>query len=131
QLRAPVYSAIPEGARNRPCSVLEDLQRGGAYDTRTGVWKSGGLRSPASPLPTSPALGILMENRSFLMKALSLNDFEALAQECMPPDAYDYYAGGAADEVTLRANTAAFDRRRLRPRMLSGISAADTATKML
>ena len=68
-----------------------------------------------------------MEHRPAWMEALSLRDFEALARECMPPDAYDYYAGGAADEVTLRANTAAFDRRRLRPRVLSGVSSANAS----
>ena len=72
-----------------------------------------------------------MEHRPAWMEALSLRDFEALARECMPPDAYDYYAGGAADEVTLRANTAAFDRRRLRPRVLSGVSSADASARML
>jgi 4-hydroxymandelate oxidase len=33
---------------------------------------------------------------------------------------YDYIARGAADEVTLRSNRLAFDRRRLLPRVLRG-----------
>ncbi len=40
--------------------------------------------------------------------AVSLHDLEALARAAMDPEAYDFVAGGAGDEVTLRENAAAF-----------------------
>jgi isopentenyl diphosphate isomerase/L-lactate dehydrogenase-like FMN-dependent dehydrogenase len=60
-----------------------------------------------------------------------LDEFEALAKERMEPAAYDYYAGGAADEITLADNVAAFRRYRLRPRVLVDIAGLDTSTTML
>ena len=37
-------------------------------------------------------------------KPINVADFEAIAREKMTASAYDYYAGGAEDEVTLAAN---------------------------
>ncbi|MFC0112371.1 hypothetical protein [Kibdelosporangium aridum] len=37
-----------------------------------------------------------------MMEPLSLRDFEALARDRLPRYAYDYVAGGADDEVTVR-----------------------------
>src|SRR5215469_1085796 len=62
---------------------------------------------------------------------INLLEEEALAREQMPQMAYDYYAGGAEGEVTLRQNRAAFERIALRPRMLIDISAIDTSTVVL
>src|SRR5690606_21438742 len=42
-----------------------------------------------------------------------------------------YYAGGAGDEVTLRDNAAAWERHRLRPRVLVDVSGVDTAATVL
>lgn len=53
-----------------------------------------------------------------MTEPLSVRDFEALARERLPSYAYDFVAGGAEDEVTLRANEAAFARLRLLPRVL-------------
>ena len=44
----------------------------------------------------------------------TLAEFEAAARSRLDPAYYDYFAGGAGDEVTLRANEAAFDRLALR-----------------
>src|SRR5262249_1672816 len=62
---------------------------------------------------------------------INLLELEALAQRRMPRMAFDYYAGGAEDEVTLRENRAAFERIALRPRMLVDVSAIDTSTTVL
>jgi 4-hydroxymandelate oxidase len=56
---------------------------------------------------------------------VTVDDFEAPARERLPADVYDYIAGGAGDEWTLRQNRAAFDRWILRPRMLRGIRSED------
>lgn len=62
---------------------------------------------------------------------LRLDDFEPHARDAMDPSAFDYYAGGAADEATLHDNVAAFGRRKLRPRVLVDVTSTDTATTML
>jgi lactate 2-monooxygenase len=46
--------------------------------------------------------------------------WEALAAAVLEPAPFDYIAGGAGSEATMRANREAFERRRLRPRMLRG-----------
>ena len=62
---------------------------------------------------------------------VSLLDLEALAEEHLDPAAFAYYAGGAADEVTLRDNAPAWARHRLRPRVLVDVSSVDPATTIL
>jgi 4-hydroxymandelate oxidase len=49
---------------------------------------------------------------------LNLFELEALARERMSPPSWAYYAGGADDELTVAENRAAFQRIKLRPRML-------------
>ena len=64
-------------------------------------------------------------------RPVNVAEFEALARERMSASAYDYYAGGAEDEVTLAANRDAFRGIAIRPRMLAGVSNATTATDIL
>ena len=52
------------------------------------------------------------------IEPVNVFDFEAVARERISPEAYDYYAGGAHDEVTLRENRAAYDRLSLAYRVL-------------
>jgi lactate 2-monooxygenase len=47
-------------------------------------------------------------------------DWEARAAEKLDPGPFGYIAGGAGAESTMRANREAFERCRLRPRMLGG-----------
>jgi isopentenyl diphosphate isomerase/L-lactate dehydrogenase-like FMN-dependent dehydrogenase len=62
---------------------------------------------------------------------LRIDEFESLARDRLDPAAYDYYAGGAADEITLRRNIAAFERRVLMPRVLVDVSTIELSTTML
>lgn len=62
------------------------------------------------------------------MDRINLLDYERLAQARLEAAAWDYYAGGSDDEITLRANREAFARIRLRPRMLIDVSTCDTRT---
>jgi 4-hydroxymandelate oxidase len=62
---------------------------------------------------------------------INLFDYEPLAKARLEPSAYDYYAGGSEDEVTLRENRAAYSRIRLRPRMLVGVGQIELATTVL
>jgi lactate 2-monooxygenase len=55
----------------------------------------------------------------------------AAAAEILSPGAFDWFAGGAGEELTLRANREAFEHRRLRPRMLAGVSTASTEIEIL
>ncbi len=62
---------------------------------------------------------------------LDLEALEAEARERLDPGAYDYYAAGAGDETSLRANLAAWQRLRLRPRALRDVSEVSTGTTVL
>jgi isopentenyl diphosphate isomerase/L-lactate dehydrogenase-like FMN-dependent dehydrogenase len=58
-------------------------------------------------------------------------DYERLAGDALEAGALGYFAGGAGDELTLAENMAAFQRLKLRPRMLVDVSGASTATTVL
>src|SRR5215213_4948901 len=62
---------------------------------------------------------------------LNLHEYEAAARALLPAMVWDYVAGGSGDEVTLRANCAAFACWRLLPRVLRGIGEVSTATTVL
>jgi 4-hydroxymandelate oxidase len=62
---------------------------------------------------------------------LSLPEFEALARQSMTPMAFEYVASGAAEEHTVRWNREAFDRIRLRPRVLRVPAPVDTRVTLL
>ena len=65
------------------------------------------------------------------MDLVNVFDFEQAARAALDRNAFDYYFHGAADEVTLRDNRAAFDRIRLRYRVLAGIGDRDLTTAFL
>jgi isopentenyl diphosphate isomerase/L-lactate dehydrogenase-like FMN-dependent dehydrogenase len=62
---------------------------------------------------------------------LTVDDYEPIARERLPPDVFGYYAGGAGDEWTLRENRAAFERLVIRPRMLTAAYPPDPSTEIL
>jgi isopentenyl diphosphate isomerase/L-lactate dehydrogenase-like FMN-dependent dehydrogenase len=62
-----------------------------------------------------PAVGSLLEQK---------------AKETLKPQAWDYVAGGAGLEHSIRANREAFDRWKLVPRMLRDISQRDMTTEL-
>jgi 4-hydroxymandelate oxidase len=66
-----------------------------------------------------------------LSAILSLPEFEERARQRMSPMAYEFVASGAADERTLQWNRDAFDRIRLRPRVLRDVSTVDTRVTLL
>jgi 4-hydroxymandelate oxidase len=53
------------------------------------------------------------------------------ARQLLPSAVYDYYAGGAGRERTLRANERAWRQVWLAPRVLTGARPADTSTRLL
>jgi 4-hydroxymandelate oxidase len=62
---------------------------------------------------------------------LNLAEIELSARERLAPLAYEYYVGGANDEVTVRENRAAFERLALRYRVLVDVSRRSTSTTVL
>ena len=58
-------------------------------------------------------------------------ELEALARASLDAGAYDYYVSGADDERTLAENLSAWDRLKLRPRVLRDVSAVRTAAHVL
>lgn len=71
----------------------------------------------------------LMGQRSSVPVPLSL--LEQKAKEALRPEAYDYVAGGAGGEETMRANLEAFRRWRIVPRMLRNVSRRDLSIELL
>ena len=70
-------------------------------------------------------------NEVDLGSIFNVSEFEAIARARMDPASFDYFAGGAWDEITVEENLAAFRRHRLRPRVLAGNAAVDASTTML
>ena len=59
-----------------------------------------------------------------------LADFEPAARERLPHAVYEFVAGAAGDELTLNDNKAAFDRLKLRPRVLRDVSTIATSVTL-
>jgi len=66
-----------------------------------------------------------------LEKAVNIEDLRRLAKRRLPRAIFDFFDGGAEDEVTLRENRAAFERVRLLPRVLVDVSKVQTAVDLL
>ncbi|PON93465.1 Alpha-hydroxy acid dehydrogenase, FMN-dependent [Trema orientale] len=62
---------------------------------------------------------------------VNVNEFQELARQVLPKMYYDYYAGGAEDQNTLKENIEAFQRIWLRPRVLIDVSRIDMSTTIL
>ena len=62
---------------------------------------------------------------------LSLREFESEARRRLDPAVYDFFAGGADDEITLRSNEAAFARIGLLPRALRGSAKRELEVTLL
>ena len=65
-----------------------------------------------------------------ISRLLTVDDFEARARR-LPRPVFDLIASGAGDELTLRANRAAFDRVVLRPRALRDVAQRNLETTVV
>ena len=61
---------------------------------------------------------------------VSLALLEQAAKDKLTPQAFDYVAGGAGGEQTMRANRDAFDRWKIVPRMLTNVSTRDLSISL-
>jgi lactate 2-monooxygenase len=66
-----------------------------------------------------------------LSTPVPLSLLEQKAKEILEPRAYDYVAGGAGGEQTMRANLEAFYRWRIVPRVLRDVSKRDLSVEVL
>lgn len=71
--------------------------------------------------------GLLGQREEF---PISPDALEEAARAVLSPEAYDYVAGGAGSESTVRANREAFERYRLVPRMLRDVSERDMSIEL-
>ena len=71
------------------------------------------------------------QNADEQIEAINLFELETKARELLPQAAYDYYASGANDEITLRENRVAYERITLLPRMLVDVSKRHMGTNAL
>jgi 4-hydroxymandelate oxidase len=62
---------------------------------------------------------------------VSLADYEPLARARIEANSWAYISGGAADEITLRDNRAAFDRLKINPRVLTELAGGSTRIDLL
>ncbi|MFN9728615.1 alpha-hydroxy acid oxidase [Acidovorax sp.] len=62
---------------------------------------------------------------------VNLADHEAMARNAMDANAWAYFSGGAADELTLTANRQAWDRLSLLPRVLCPLAGGHTRLSLL
>ena len=62
---------------------------------------------------------------------LNVADYSRAARAELPNDVFDYYVGGALDEITLRENTAGWERLKLYYRVLAGVGPRDMSATVL
>jgi lactate 2-monooxygenase len=90
----------------------------------------------------SPGAGSLSFSGSLIQNAIYIAQqppewpidaagWERAAEERLDPGAFGYIAGGAGSESTMAANCEAFQRWRLRPRMLAGNATRDISVEVL
>jgi lactate 2-monooxygenase len=91
-------------------------------------------QTPVSPIASGPqrqqqiyTLGL---TGSGLSVPVSLSPLEQKAKEILSPPAFDYVAGGASGEDTVRSNREAFYRWRIVPRMLRNVSPRDLSVDL-
>jgi 4-hydroxymandelate oxidase len=72
-----------------------------------------------------------MTDRGATLAPINLDDYETLARERLQRELYEFFAGGAGDEVTLRGNRDRFEAIAIRPRVLVDVSERALATTAL
>jgi 4-hydroxymandelate oxidase len=69
--------------------------------------------------------------RKDLEPLLSVADYAREVRVKLPKEFFDYYEGGALDEITLRENVAGWERLKLYYHVLAGVGGRDLATTVL
>jgi len=95
-------------------------------------------RMAETPKPSAIASGPLRQQQIYLLglsgnrpsTPVALSLLEEKAREILSAAAFDYVAGGAGGEDTVRANREAFDRWRIVPRMLRDVTQRDLRVEL-
>jgi len=91
-------------------------------------------QTPSSRIPSGPGrqqqIYAASVTGSALSVPVSLSLLKQKAKEILSPAAFDYVAGGAGGEDTVRANREAFYRWRIVPRMLRDVSQRDLSVEL-
>jgi L-lactate dehydrogenase (cytochrome) len=69
--------------------------------------------------------------RRRLAGAATIEDLRRIAKRRLPRGVFDYIDGGAEDELTMRANSAAYRELHFSPRVLRDVSQVDTSSTLL
>jgi 4-hydroxymandelate oxidase len=83
------------------------------------------------PRPSKCKLNLQQLMNGSRFQPINLFEYEKLATKALSQMALDYYNSGAWDEVTLRDNRTAFERLKLRPRMMVDVSSRNLNTTIL
>jgi lactate 2-monooxygenase len=80
--------------------------------------------------------GAMIQNAIYIAQQppewpVAFDDWERAAEAKLDSGAFGYIAGGAGAEETMRANREAFQRWRIRPRMLAGNASRDISVEVL
>src|SRR6266542_1118541 len=107
-----------------------------SFDSVAENMRTGTLTSPKLIVPLQIGRGIGLKYpfeavENVVNTPVNIVEYERLAEEKLDPGAFGYFAGGAGDEITLRANVEAFQRLGLRPRVLADVSGVTTSTTVL
>ena len=62
---------------------------------------------------------------------ITAGDYEQLARAALDPATFDFVAGGADEELTLRENRAGYERLRLVPHMMRDVSSVSSEVEVL
>lgn len=89
------------------------------------------MRALRKPLGGKGGRRSINRGRKPAAAPVSLQEFEEAARRKLSASTFDFLAGGAADEHTIRWNREAYDRIRLRPRVLIDVSSVDTRVTLL
>lgn len=81
--------------------------------------------------PSGDRLNFTRSMAADLSRAYNIDDLRRLARRRLPRMVFDYYDGGAEDEVSLRGNRAAFERLRFAPKVLRDVSRVNTGCEIL
>jgi isopentenyl diphosphate isomerase/L-lactate dehydrogenase-like FMN-dependent dehydrogenase len=65
------------------------------------------------------------------LEPVNVHDFKTLAEARLPKATFDYITTGSADEITLKENVTAFQRIKVLPPLLKGVSEPDLSTTVL
>lgn len=72
-----------------------------------------------------------VENKPPLSSIQNVYDFEQVAKNILPKDAWAYYSCGSDDEISMRENHYAYQRVYFRPRICVNVKEIDTSTTLL